>query len=193
MSKIHAIRDGGLKFKELDLEIRDIRRQRPEDVLLDDVLKFHIRNTAMAAWWKTPETEFISQVDPNAAIPDISPWIYSSLVLSPKAYRYLGELLKDSGEFLPVLADGETYWIFNCFVAIDPNDEKCQYDYEQDDGVKMEITHLEFQDSASNNLVFKTPAEFCVTLFCNEKFKDIIDSFKLTGIAFDENLIQFEN
>jgi len=40
MSKIYAIRDGGPNFKALDFEIRDIRRQRPEDVPLDDLLEF---------------------------------------------------------------------------------------------------------------------------------------------------------
>jgi hypothetical protein len=191
MSKVFAIRDDGLKFKELDLEMRDVRRQRPESVPLDDVLKFHIRNSPLLSWWKTPETEFISLTDESAPIPDISPWIYSTLVLSPKAYRFLGELLTGSGEFLPVEANGETFYIFNCFVAVDADEEKCQYDYEADDGTKMGITHLEFLESASENLVLKTSADFCVTLFCNEKFKNIIESFDLTGVRFDTNLIQF--
>jgi len=193
MSKTFALREDGLKFKELDLEIFDIIRHNPDNVPLDDVLKFHIRNTKMQSWWKTPETEFISLTDDNAPIPDISPGLYSSLVLSPKAYRLLGELLKDYGEFLPVIADGETFYMFNCFSIGDADEEKCTFDYVTEDGVKMGISHLEFMESAADNLVFKTPAESCVTLFCNERFKDIVESFEFSGISFDPKLFLFED
>jgi len=189
MPEIYAIRNDGVKFQELDLELRDVRRSRPDHIPLDDVLQFHIRNTALKSWWATPHTEFVNLTgNSTASIPDISEWVDSTLVLSPKAYRLLGDLLLSSGEFLPVVAKGETYYIFNCFIIGDVEDDKSEYEYHED--VRLGLISLEFKDSASKNLIFKTPVESCLTLFCNQRFKEIVESFELTGIQFDTELIQ---
>lgn len=189
MPPIYAIRNDGVKFQELDLEMRDIRRHRPDHVSLDDVLEFHIRNTAFKSWWQTPQAEFINLTGSNTApIPDISEWIDSTLVLSPKAFRLLGDLLKSSGEFLPVKIEYETYYIFNCFVMGEADADKSEFEYQ--DGVKLGLIHLEFKESAADNLIFKTPLESCLTLYSNQKLKEIIESFELTGIRFDTELVQ---
>lgn len=191
MTMIYAIRNDGLKFKELDLGKFDILRHKPDNVSLDDVLKFNVRNTEMQSWWKRPETEFISLTNKNAIIPDISLSMSGTLVLSPKAYRLLGELMKDYGELLPVEADGETYHLFNCLAIGEADMEKSKFDYEDEHGTKMGITHLEFPENVKDNLVFKTQAESCITIFCNDRFKDIVESYNLTGIKFDEKLLEF--
>ena len=39
-------------------------------------------------------------------------------------------------------------------------------------------------------LVFKSPLEKGVTLFCTDRFKDVVESFGLKGLYFDEVLIE---
>jgi hypothetical protein len=102
----------------------------------------------------------------------------------------LGEILEPFGEFLPLLVDGEAYYLFNCFSIGDADESKCEFEYH--DGMKLGIKRLEFKPDASDNLIWKTPIESCMTLFCSDRFKEIIKSFELTGLRFDTKLIEFE-
>jgi len=189
MTQIFAVRDDGEKFRELDLEILDVTRHAPEDSEFDHIIDFCLHNTAMKPWWKTPNTEFIDTgAKPPLPIPDICRWIDSSLVLSPKACRILGDMLKDSGEFLPVSIGEETYYIFNCLVEGDADEEKSEFNYVGD--MQMELKHLEFKPGVSELLVFKTTLESCLTLFCGERFKDAVETYELTGVVFDDELIK---
>jgi len=189
MNQIYAIRNEGVGYQFLDLTIMDVARNAPEDIPMDDILDFHLSNTSMATWWKAPETNFKSvEGEPASQIPDVSIWIDASLVLSPKAYRMLHEPLQSSGEFLPVIVEGQTYYIFNCLTLGDEDKGNCKFEYIDD--MPMGLETLRFQESSSNLLIFKSTLQSCLTLFCGNKFKDVIESFELTGISFDENLIE---
>jgi len=59
-SVVYAIRREGIEFKELDLEMRDLWRHMPDDVSLEEVDEFGIRNTLFKAWWWNPVTQFMS-------------------------------------------------------------------------------------------------------------------------------------
>ena len=191
MNNIYAIRNDGIKFLDLDLEILDVTRNAPDSIDEDDIIDFSLNNTAMKSWWKTPETKFMNvdgEGEPNSPIPDVSIWIDASLVLTPKAYRLLGDLLKSSGEFLPVSAGDETYYIFNCFVFGEEDENKSKY--EVVDGNVFGLESLVFKESASELLAFKSKLQSCLTLFCNEQFKEAVESFELSGIVFDSNLME---
>jgi len=186
--KIYAIRKDAPKYKQLDLGILDITRHAPDDVNLDNVYDFSENNTTMASWWKTPDTEFIDyEGEAPSVLPDISPWIDATFVLSPKAYRISGEMLKSSGEFLPVLIDTEIYYIFNCLTFGEADEGKSRFSYVED--MKMGLEYLEFKNSVSDLLVFKSKLESCLTLFCGERFKETVETFELTGVLFDKELI----
>jgi len=190
MSQIYAIRNDYNNHKELDLETMDIARHAPDDIDLDDILGFSLANKPMNAWWTAPETKFLD-VDglPNAPIPDISVWAAGAcLILSPKAQRILGELLQQSGELLPVIIGNETYQIFNCLTLGNEDESKCKFRYEND--MKLGLESLAFDNDASELLIFKSKLETCLTLFCNEQFREAVISFELSGIIFDKNLIE---
>jgi hypothetical protein len=194
---LYAIRNDGYKFKELSLNTADVARHAPDDVPLTDVVGYYHLNIAMRSWWHTPETSFkdIHGV-PKGAIPDISLWTGgagSSLVLSPKAFRMLEDLLASSGEFLPVTVkhekyEDQTFHIFNCLVLADADEAQTEHEYI--DGVQFGLKHIGFTDSVANLLVFKSPINNCMSLFCGERFKEAVESFGLTGVIFDENLIE---
>lgn len=181
---IYSIQDYGFDFQRLDLMLDDVIDARPEDVAEDDVLDFCQTNIRLAAWWPLPETQFISEGgDESAPIPDISKWIDASLVLSPKAYRYLGELLKSWGELLPVKVGEDTFYIFNCstFGEVDESQSEKEY-YE---GAVVGIKKLVFNaDDVTERLVFKTPFNSCIEIYCGERFHALVGEFGLSGLDF---------
>ncbi len=190
MSQIYAIRNDYNHHKELDLETMDIARHAPDDIDLDDILGFSLANKPMNSWWVAPETKFLDVNDlPDSPIPDVSVWAAGAcLILSPKAHRMLGELLQSSGEFLPVIIENETYHIFNCLTLGEEDDAKSSFRYENE--IKLGLKYLEFKKDEFDKVIFKSKLETCLTLFCNERLKDAVESFDLTGVIFDKNLIE---
>ena len=181
----YAIRNNDEEFQYLDLTVMDILRNAPEDIPMDDILDFHRHNTAMAGWWKTPETGFkANDAFPTDSIPDVSVWPIASLVLSPKATRLLRDTLEPFGELLPVIVGDDTFHLFNCLTL--GEEDTTEFNYE--DGMKMEMTSVTFKPGDLS--IFKSKQEKCLTLFCSDRFKSAIESFELDGISFDENLIE---
>ena len=183
----YAIRKDIPNYQVLDLDLLDVTRNLPDGIDLDSVYDFSLLNTAMASWWNTPETRYISTGSTKAQIPDISCWIDATLVLSPKAHRLLKDSLEAYGEFLPVDVKGELHHIFNCFALGKPDEEKSVFN--QEEGMEAGLRHLELDSSASALPIFKVELENCLTLFCNEWFKNIVTSFELKGITFNQDLI----
>lgn len=181
---IYSIQDDGFDFQRLDLMLDDVIDARPEDVAEDDVLDFCQTNIRFAAWWPTPETQFVSvDGDQNAPVPDISKWIDASLVLSPKAYRYLGDLLKSWGELLPVIVGGDTFYIFNCSTFGEVDDSQSEKEYYE--GEVVDIKKLVFNaDDVAEKLIFKTPFNSCIEIYCGERLSVLVREFELSGVAF---------
>lgn len=181
---MYSIQDDGFDFQRLDLMLDDVIDARPEDVSEDDVLDFCQTNIRMAAWWPAPETGFISEDgDHSSPIPDVSKWIDASLVLSPKAYRYLGDLLKSWGELLPVKVGEDTFYIFNCstFGEVDESQSEREY-YE---GEEVGIKKIAFDaDDVTNKLIFKTPFSSCIEIYCDERLSALVHEFELSGVVF---------
>ena len=190
MTDVFAIRDDGYEFQSLDLTILDIARYAPEDSEPDDILKFSLRNTAMSHWWPRIDAAFVCNDDyEDAPVPDISTGIGATLVLSPKAERYLGDLLKGCGELLPVHIENETYYLFNCLTLAQEDVDNSHYKT-LDDGTPIELSALSFKDSTDKLVAFKSQYENCLTVFCNQLLKSAIEQFELTGVTFDENLVE---
>lgn len=187
MNEIFAIRKDLPRYQVLDLGLTDITRHLPDSVDLDSVFDFSELNTPLTQLWQTPETRYVNSDKKQGLQPDISCWVDATLVLSPKAYRLLKDVLQDTGEFLAVKIIGETHYIYNCFTWGEVNEGACQFNDEE--GMLAGLKHLEFKSNASNLLVFKAEIERGLTLFCGERFKEVVESFELHGIIFDENLI----
>ncbi len=185
---IYAMRGNALDYQELDLEIDDFIETFPSEVEEFRVFDFAIENFAMSEYWKPWDTEFVTSSGVNTPIPDVSKWIDASLVLSPKAYRYLFDSLKDYGEFLPINVSNDTYYIFNCLTAIDADEPKSKKQFYEGEEVGVKI--LAFDERAiENTLIFKSPYQHCLDLFCTERLKHVIEDVGLTGLNFDDNLV----
>lgn len=192
MNNIFAIRNDNYSFQELDLMIDDIVDARPPALSEDAVLDFSLTNCEMSDWWPMPDTEFIPIDDDSAPIPDIAKWIDASLVLSPKAYRLLGDTLKEYGELLPITVKKETYYIFNCRTFGQVKKELCEKSYY--DGEEAGIKTIVFDlDDVSPKLVFKTDYNAGLELYCGERLKKLVEDFGLRGVIFSSELVQFSS
>lgn len=174
---IYAVRTNNNIYQILDMEVNDFIDDFPDSITYRQAHEFSSENIAMAEFWQTVKTGFAELEGSENIVPDICKWIDATLLLSPKAYRLLGDLLKPYGEFLPVVVEDKTYYIFNCLTMADV--------------VESETTenNLVFDESlVGNKLVFKTPYQGYIDIFCSERLKDMIESSGLCGVQFDTKL-----
>jgi hypothetical protein len=181
---IYLIRNDGYRFQELDLEVNDLIDNFPEDIDYRGAHDFALNNLSLSQSWTPVETSFSPIDNPEAPIPDIAKWIDATLVLSQRAYEALYSSLAECGEFLPISANGQKYYLFNCLtcVGIDQHrSQKCYYE-----GEDIGFEKLAFQPTAAT--IFKSPDQGCQDLFCQESIKDLVERHALTGTIFDANL-----
>lgn len=109
--------------------------------------------------------------------PDICVWNSTTLALSARAHRLLGELMRPFGEFLPIHVEGEVYQIFNCLTVADALNSPGESEEPSFD-----------EGSTEEKLLFKCPNWDSLDLFCNERFINAVEDFGLAGLAFDIRL-----
>lgn len=171
--EIYAIRRDGYDFQELDLEVDDFIEYMPEDLSYNAIHDFSLENLPLLPYWKPVRTGFSKISGKENRIPDVCNWIGATLVLSPKAHRLLHDLLSPFGEFLPVLVEKDTFYIFNCLtqvMSILNNSEPVFNEYD-----------------VNGKVVFKTPEQHCIDIYCTERLKNAIQEFELSGVVFDKN------
>lgn len=188
MNQFYKVYESETIYKELDLDLLDVMNAAPESVELSDILEFQRTTKKMSSWWPVLQTDFQDlEGEKNSPLPDVRPWFDSSLVLSPRAYRLLGDALKQCGELLPVQAEGDTYYIFNCLTVGEDDKDNCSF--KQVEGIDFELERLTFKDSNAKHFIFKSEMDSYRNLFCTDRFKNAVEEFGLTGISFDESLI----
>lgn len=170
--EIYAIRSDGYDFQELDLEVDDFIEHMPEDLNYNTIHDFSLENLSLLPYWKPLRTGFSKIIGKKNQIPDISNWIGATLVLSPKAYRLLNELLTPFGEFLPVLIEQDTFYIFNCLTIATASYNNANLMFDAND--------------ISEKIIFKTPEQHCIDIYCTNKLKNVIIDFELSGITFEK-------
>src|SRR6218665_3064488 len=110
---IYKVENDGFRFQELDLNVFDFQRYFPDEISTLELHQFAENNLSLSKYWPSMKTDFSTIEGGENLLPDVSCWIGATLLLSPKAYRLLGELLKPFGEFLPIWIDDQAYQIFN--------------------------------------------------------------------------------
>lgn len=190
LNDIYAVRNDSYKYQELDLDINDFLDDFPEEIGFHEARRFSFENIAMSEWWKTPSTRFVPiKGEIGQPVADLSKWDGATLALSPKAYRFLGDTLKSWGELLPINIKDETYYIFNCLTLGEVDEDRCEKEYYE--GEEVGIKHLAFDSQdVERKLIFKTPFQGCLDLFCGDSLKEAIESFGLTGVRIESNLVR---
>lgn len=190
MSGVYAIRNDSYKYQEIELDVNDVLDDFPEEISFHEAQSFSFENIVMSDWWKPPSTRFTSiKGELDQPIPDVSKWDGATLVLSPKAHRLLGDTLISWGELLPINIKNETYYIFNCLTLGEIDEDRCKKEYYKKE--EMNLKRLEFNSQdVESKLIFKTPYQGCLDLFCGSGFKEAIESFGLTGVSIEPNLVK---
>lgn len=171
---LYKIVNDGFDFQELDLEIDDLLAYFPESLSTDEAYNFSQSNLSLKDFWPSFQTGFSTIEGEKNLMPDISYWIGATLVISPKAYRFLAELLSPYGELLPFSVSGEIYYIFNCLHSIPAkpsSDNPDEPDFDEE--LKLE-----------SNEIIKPEAPFLPRIYCGDRLREAVSAFGLRGINF---------
>lgn len=123
----------------------------------------------------------------NNRAPDISFW-GNILALNTKAFEALSPIIKVNGEFLPIDVKGHSVTLFNCTQLVAEIPELSLIKYE--DGFPNGLKSLVFNENdLEGKVIFKSELEGCRALFVTSLFKNICEEHNLTGVWFDEDLL----
>jgi len=119
-------------------------------------------------------------------IPDISEH-YGRLYLNQKAYEVVKDIIKNDGEFLPVICDGEPAYIFNTLSLadnVDGLDKKLSIRNSMGD-----LKNVSFHNEKIKKfMIFKTKFDNFLSAYCQESLKNAIESAELKGVFFTPDL-----
>ncbi|WP_086933047.1 hypothetical protein [Agarilytica rhodophyticola] len=119
-------------------------------------------------------------------IPDISNH-YGRLFLNPKAYDALKDLLKNDGEFLPVVYENGKGYIFNTLSvaeSVDGLDKKLSLKNEYGD-----VRNVAFdKNRVGDFMIFRTSFDNYINAYVHQKLKDAIEDADLHGVYFSIDL-----
>lgn len=108
--------------------------------------------------------------------------------LNDQAYQTLFNLIKDDGEFLPLIDDeGNSCYVFTpLHVAEEQGGLDTQLSKKNEWG---DLENLAFhEEKVKNWSTFRTEFNACMTLQCNQAVKDAIEEANLKGVFFTTDL-----
>ncbi|ROS05696.1 hypothetical protein EDC56_1245 [Sinobacterium caligoides] len=141
--------------------------------------------------WVAPKAFFYASdnyTGKEEVIPDITTWALGNLVLSPKAYLILKDIMAASGEFLPIIVGADTYYMFNTLFVIPETaiDLSLAVDV-VNSGVHMGQENVIFDEEQLNGrCIFKSPTNKLTFSFVTEVFRSKYDESGLTGLSFKD-------
>jgi hypothetical protein len=184
---IYRINNDGWKYQDPSIDLERVIANVPEAIEDSIAFQFPQHNLALASTWSTVPLSFKQIMPDSQDVPDICTWHGACLILSPKAYDAIGQLISPFGEFLPVDYEGAVYQIFNCrtFGRTDDINSKV----EQFDGIPMGAEKLAFNAvDVIDKVIFKTQLNRCASCFCGDLLKEAIEKAGLCGIRFETDL-----
>ncbi|WP_444996423.1 hypothetical protein [Aliikangiella sp. IMCC44359] len=124
----------------------------------------------------------LKKADEKLKIPDLSV-LEGRLFLSEKAYAVLESLIKNDGEFLPVIHENGSGYFFTPLQVAEPNKE-VTFKNEWDEILSIGFIESDVKEYA----VFRTDYDFYFHLYCQENIKQAIEKSRLTGLYITTDL-----
>ena len=176
--------------KALQLDVMTIAEKLGDYGLITTLMNAPLTGESLAGKWKSIETSLQSLSASGKNTPDISLWDSQGLYLSAKAYDALADALKDDGEFLSIVVDGEPAYLFNCrvFGQEDLSLTERKYLDGEPDGVAS-LVFDEAELGKNNRHVFRSKLQGCTALYASDKFKQLCKEHNLNGVRFDTDLL----
>ncbi|WP_447471144.1 hypothetical protein [Vibrio harveyi] len=156
------------------------------------ILSQATENQSLKDIWKPVELEFEDVFANNSVLPDISLWLRTYLVLSPKAFGILHSYLSKSGEFLPTYYQGEQWHLYTSMTFGQEDRQKCveKISYGSIEGLD---TLVFIDDDVKDKAVFKSRLEGAANLYCTDHLKSLCEQNQLDGIVFSSELTDYFN
>ncbi|MFT6266487.1 MAG: hypothetical protein ACJAWS_002649 [Oleiphilaceae bacterium] len=141
--------------------------------------------------WVAPNVSFYASdnyTGKDTALPDITTWALGNIILSPKAYLAFRDIMAPSGEFLPLLIDGETYYMFNTLFVIPASaTDLTGAEDIVNSGIHIVQGNVKFDESQiSSHCIFKSSTNKLRSSFATKDFKSKYDENHFTGLVFKE-------
>lgn len=109
------------------------------------------------------------------------------LVLRMNAYELLKDELRKYGELLKLNVEGVPMMMFNPFIFGKEDNTLCEKEYT--DGFESGYKSIVFEeDDVINKSIFKSKFTGGLVLYCNDKFKELVEVNNLSGLDFDQDL-----
>lgn len=145
---------------------------------------FHIdtRPKPYAHLWHEPlkMTFYYGNYTKGKAVPDIAE-NGGRLYFSEQAHNALHKLLETSGEFLPVIHEGGTGYIFNPLKTAEDVEGVAEIFHDVHDNLEG----FRFDEERVKDLsIFKTEVDNYLGIFCNEAFKNSVENAEYKGVRF---------
>ncbi|WP_460856882.1 imm11 family protein [Rheinheimera gaetbuli] len=157
------------------------------DTELKLVRRFVRLHESIKERWVQPVCPLSEPFQNGTPLPDVSFW-GGFLLLNGKAKESLLPLIAKDGELLPLIIDGVHYDFFNCMSAGKEQTALCLKKYM--DGFECGLETLVFDEGSLQGLnIFKSELEGYKALFVSEAFKKCCEKHHLTGVRFDEDLL----
>lgn len=186
--KVYKIRCLIDDYKQLNLDGFGLINQLGVDIdsnEVRDIVQIGTGHISFSGRWARIVTEFEALSHTNASkIPDVTSFGDALLVLSEQAYSQFRELLKEGGEFLPIIANNTPVYFFNslCNGVVDERNSKYI-----GEGHGIEVEKIVFiEESIRSVPVFYNVHHGLGDLYCTEVFKALYDEVGFKGIDFVE-------
>ncbi|MCG3727575.1 hypothetical protein [Vibrio cincinnatiensis] len=184
---VYRISDRLDEYQALVTTPDDVAIQLGNFDLFESILLQAVENRSLQDIWHSVDVEFEDVLNDGSLLPDISLWLRTYLVLSPKAYEILKYDLQKDGEFLPIRYKNCQWYLYTALKFGQEDTQKCVEKIEYGSPAGLEI--LVFIDSdIENKIIFKSQMEGVSSLYCTDKFKSLCEEHRLNGIAFSTSL-----
>jgi len=172
-------------FMSFDITSTELRSKLGSD------FRLMLDKPSWSDFWVEMNAQFYDDSDKKnvISIPEITCWITDRLMFSEQAKLELEAKLNQYGEFLPVKCEGIAYYVFNVTNVIDNavDEEESKRIIEESGYINVEKLSF-IEEKVSNNLLFKTHWNGLANIYCNDKFKTMIEQSGYSGLVFSENL-----
>ena len=125
-------------------------------------------------------------------LPDITTCEADMLLLNPKAYDCLNETLSSYGELLPVEIGDDTYYLFNLLTRLEDSvidTENSEYEYFEEEPVGFRVLNFNENNVPQDKILFGVEGGLAYNLYCDDRFKNILEENDLNGLFFNTTLI----
>lgn len=172
-----------MKVFILDADVNNYRGIYYKDE--DDIVDFNRRfigNPLKRDWKGHHKFEFVPARLPKGDSPGLSTHIP---VFSTRAVKALVHCLEGNGELLPIVCDGEDFFLFNVTRVIDALDETNSEVKRFTSGRIMDVITFSFhQERLLSKTVFKIPQLVLSDVFVTDPFVERVIKAKLKGFKF---------